>query len=143
MSGAELSPFHLAIVVSDLARAREFYGDVLGCNEGRSSNSWVDFDFFGHQLVCHLGPAATESIANPVDGDHVPVPHFGVVLSLTDWEVLAGRIETAGVPFQLAPKLRFAGQPGEQGTFFIFDPFGNALEFKGFRDRSSLFAPNG
>jgi len=130
-----LSLFHLAIVVQDIALAREFYGNYLGCPEGRSDEHWVDFDFFGHQLVCHLGVAGSAE-TNKVDGDAVPVPHFGVVLPIDEWRELADRLDN----FVLPPKTRFPGQPGEQGTFFILDPFGNALEFKGLSDYSSLFA---
>jgi len=137
---AKLPPFHLAIVVHELAQAREFYGEVLGCREGRSAERWVDFDFFGHQLVCHCAVAAAGTAHNPVDDDSVPVPHFGVVLSMSDWQKLAERLRSSSQVFMLEPKIRFAGQPGEQGTFFLCDPFGNALEFKGFADPESLFA---
>lgn len=134
-------PFHLAIPVNDLAAARRFYGDVFGCAEGRSDHHWVDFDFFGHQLVVHLdGNAPAASLANAVDGDAVPVPHFGVVLSMSDWQALAERLQTHGVEFVIEPRIRFAGQAGEQATFFLRDPAGNALEFKAFADPSRLFA---
>jgi uncharacterized protein len=136
----QLSPFHLAIAVGDLALARQFYGEVLGCREGRSSASWVDFDFFGHQLVCHQTVSSASASARQVDGDVVPVPHFGVVLSFADWQALAKRLRDAQQTFVVEPHLRFAGEVGEQGTFFLYDPFKNALEFKGFRDLSSLFA---
>jgi len=132
---ADLTPFHLAIVVQDLKLAREFYGVYLGCDEGRSDNSWVDFDFFGHQLVCHLGDS-NSVVTNKVDGDAVPVPHFGIVMQFDEWQALADRLDNFAMP----PKVRFAGQPGEQGTFFIYDPFNNALEFKGFRDFGRLFS---
>jgi hypothetical protein len=149
-----LPPFHLAIPVGDLAAARGFYGGTLGCPEGRSSACWVDFDFFGHQLVVHLAEPAADSSSgaaaararaadattNDVDGDDVPAPHFGVVLAWGDWEALAGRLHAAGVAFVIAPRVRFAGQVGEQGTFFVRDPSGNALEFKAFRDPAQLFA---
>ena len=136
-----LRPFHLAFPVHDLAAARGFYGGVLGCPEGRSSDSWVDFDLFGHQIVAHLDPAAAPPAgANEVDGDHVPVPHFGVVLTMEDWQALAARVEAAGVSFGIAPHIRFRGQPGEQATMFFCDPSGNALEFKAFADDSMLFA---
>ncbi|WP_348674899.1 VOC family protein [uncultured Abyssibacter sp.] len=139
-----LSPFHLAIPVSDLAASRAFYGQTLGCPEGRSAATWVDFDFFGHQLVVHLAGEGGEqglASAQPVDGDHVPVPHFGVVLHLDDWQVLVDRLTKAGVRFELEPRRRFVGQPGEQATLFLRDPSGNALEFKGFRDiDAALFA---
>lgn len=142
MSEPALRPFHLAIPVHDLAAARGFYGGVLGCAEGRSAPDWVDFDFFGHQLVCHLDQAAgaADRTHNLVDGHDVPVPHFGVVLTLDQWEALRQRLEAAGVAFPVPPHLRFAGQPGEQRTLFIRDPSGNALEFKGFHDLAALFA---
>jgi len=138
-----MTPFHLAIPVRDLASARAFYGGVLGCPEGRSSNDWVDFDFFGHQLVCHAvsGDGAGRPAHNPVDGDDVPVPHFGMVLEMPDWEVLAARLKSAGIAFVIEPHVRFPGQPGEQATMFLTDPSGNALEFKSFRDiAGQLFA---
>jgi uncharacterized protein len=137
-----MTPFHLAIPVRDLASARAFYGGVLGCPEGRSSADWVDFDFFGHQLVCHAvaGDGVGEPAHNPVDGHDVPVPHFGMVLEMPDWEALAARLKRAGIAFVIEPHLRFPGQPGEQATMFLTDPSGNALEFKAFRDPSRLFA---
>ncbi len=136
------TPFHLAICVRDLDSARAFYGGVLACPEGRSANDWVDFDFFGHQLVCHLvTDAATPASRNPVDGHDVPVPHFGMVLEMPDWESLAARLKKAGVAFVIEPHVRFKGQPGEQATMFLMDPSGNALEFKAFRDiAGQLFA---
>jgi extradiol dioxygenase family protein len=139
----ELTPFHLAIPVRDLADARAFYGKLLGCREGRSADAWVDFDFFGHQLVCHLAaePAPGEPLHNPVDGHDVPVPHFGMVLEMRDWEELAVRLKAAGTKFVIEPGIRFRGQPGEQATMFLTDPSGNALEFKSFRDiEEQLFA---
>ena len=138
-----LPPFHVALPVSDLASARRFYGEQIGCVEGRSDTRWVDFDFFGHQLVCHVAPSAGRSAHNPVDGDAVPIPHCGVVLSLDEWRALAERLAASGVEFEIAPRIRFAGEVGEQGTFFVRDPSGNVLEFKGFRDRSQLFAHDG
>ena len=138
-----LSPFHLAIPVYDLAAARRFYGEVFGLAEGRSSAHWVDFDFFGHQLVIHEQPktAAQESAqSNPVDGHDVPVPHFGVVLEWAQWEALAERLRGLGVAFVIEPYVRFKGQVGEQATLFLFDPCGNALEFKAFKDIGQLFA---
>jgi uncharacterized protein len=137
-----LAPFHLAIPVRDLGSARAFYGEVFGCPEGRSSEHWVDFDFFGHQLVAHLdrGGAPAVRTRNVVDGHDVPVPHFGVVLDWDDWQALAARLRSRGTEFVIEPYVRFAGQPGEQATFFLYDPSGNALEFKAFRDRSRLFA---
>jgi len=139
----ELTPFHLAIPVRDLAAARAFYGGLLGCREGRSAADWVDFDFFGHQLVCHVTADAGAGTAahNPVDGHDVPVPHFGMVLEMRDWEELAARLKAAGTKFVVEPHVRFRGQPGEQATLFLTDPSGNALEFKSFRDiEAQLFA---
>lgn len=136
-----LRPFHLAFPVHDLAAARAFYGGVMGCPEGRSSDVWVDFDLFGHQIVAHLDPAARPGVvANAVDGHDVPVPHFGVVLAMADWEALAARLAAAGIAFGIAPHIRFKGQPGEQATMFFSDPSGNALEFKAFADDAMLFA---
>ena len=136
-----LPPFHLAFPVDDLAAARRFYGGLLGCPEGRSADHWVDFDLHGHQIVAHLAPDAVRSRAtNPVDGDDVPVPHFGVVLSMTQWEKLAERLVEAGVAFVIPPTVRFAGQPGEQATMFLLDPAGNALEFKAMANMKKLFA---
>ena len=136
-----LRPFHLAFPVHDIEAARAFYGGVLGCAEGRSSESWVDFDLFGHQIVAHLAPdAAPKRASNPVDGEEVPVPHFGLVLAMDEWTALADRLETAGVEFVIPPTVRFAGEPGEQATMFFRDPSGNALEFKAFGDDANLFA---
>ena len=136
-----LRPFHLAFPVHDLAAARAFYGGVLGCGEGRSSEQWIDFDLYGHQIVAHLSASARAAEAsNPVDGHDVPVPHFGVVLSMADWQALATRVAAAGIAFGIAPHVRFQGQPGEQATMFFRDPSGNALEFKAFADDSMLFA---
>jgi len=133
--------FHLAFPVTDLARARDFYGRYLGCAEGRSSDAWVDFDFFGHQIVAHKVPSAQMSDATSlVDGDNVPVRHFGVVLSLPAWEALAAKFKAAAQAFVIEPHIRFRGQPGEQATMFFLDPFGNALEFKAFADPDRLFA---
>ena len=135
-----LSPFHLAFPVDDLGAARDFYGRVLGCPEGRSSDQWIDFDFHGHQIVAHLAPDAVRKRAtNPVDGEHVPVPHFGLVLAMDEWQALAERLKQAGVEFIIPPTVRFAGQPGEQGTMFLLDPAGNALEFKAMADPGTLF----
>lgn len=139
----ELTPFHLAIPVRDLAAARAFYGDLLGCREGRSSAEWVDFDFFGHQLVCHVVPRSGGDAPahNAVDGHEVPVPHFGMVLEMADWESLAATLKKAGTAFVIEPQVRFRGQTGEQATMFLSDPSGNALEFKSFRDiEGQLFA---
>lgn len=137
-----LQPFHLAIKVRDLSESRAFYGELLGCPEGRSDATWVDFDLYGHQLVCHVAPDAGGGVHhNPVDGDHVPVPHFGVVLEMADWQALARRLEEARVEFVIEPHVRFAGMPGEQATMFLLDPCGNALEFKSFADiEGQLFA---
>ena len=139
-----LRPFHIAFPVDDLAAARHFYGTVLGCPEGRSSDIWIDFDLFGHQIVAHCKPeSAPRNLpggSNPVDGHAVPVPHFGVVLEQTQWKQLADRVRAAGVPFIIEPYTRFEGQVGEQSTMFFLDPAGNALEFKAFADLSQLFA---
>ncbi len=138
-----LRPFHLAFPVHDLALARQFYGELLGCPEGRSSEHWIDFDLFGHQVVAHLDEGAGKRAAgmvNPVDGHDVPVPHFGVVLTMEDWRALRDRLVEAGVEFVVEPYIRFEGQPGEQATMFFLDPSGNALEFKAFEDLSRLFA---
>jgi extradiol dioxygenase family protein len=138
-----LSPFHLAIPVYDLAAARRFYGEVFGLAEGRSSAQWVDFDFFGHQLVIHEHPktgSQEHAHTNAVDGHEVPVPHFGVVLEWAQWEALAARLRAFAVPFVIEPHVRFQGQVGEQATMFFYDPCGNALEFKAFRDIGQLFA---
>jgi len=137
-----LQPFHLAVPVADLEEARRFYGGLLECPEGRSSPEWVDFDFFGHQLVAHLDAsgAAHDQVHNEVDGKHVPVPHFGVVLEWERWHALADRLRAAGVRFGIEPGIRFQGQVGEQATMFFQDPSGNALEFKSFRDPTQLFA---
>ncbi|HEX8723490.1 MAG TPA: VOC family protein [Pyrinomonadaceae bacterium] len=133
--------FHLAFPVHDLAAAREFYGGVLGCPEGRSSDVWIDFDLFGHQIVAHLQPGrAGVGSTNPVDDHDVPVPHFGVILSPAQFGELAERVRRAGVRFVIEPYVRFRGEPGEQHTMFFLDPSGNALEFKAFADRSRLFA---
>lgn len=136
-----LRPFHLAIPVDDLAAARTFYGGLLGCPEGRSADEWVDFDLFGHQLVAHRSPQPVRQRAtNPVDGEVVPVPHFGVVLAMDEWRALAERLTNAGVEFVIAPTVRFAGTAGEQATMFLLDPAGNALEFKAMAAPANLFA---
>ena len=137
--------FHLAFPVTDLAASRDFYGGLLGCREGRSSDSWIDFDMYGHQIVAHLKLPAKQGNDddlhhNPVDGHDVPVPHFGVVLPWDEWHSLADRLRAANVEFVIEPYIRFEGQVGEQATMFFFDPSGNALEFKSFRDPSQLFA---
>ncbi|MFD1610457.1 VOC family protein [Sphingomonas tabacisoli] len=136
-----MRPFHLAFPVHDLDAARHFYGELLGCAEGRSSDRWIDFDLYGHQIVAHLDEAARPAgVTNPVDGHDVPVPHFGVVLTMADWQALADRLTEAGVAFGIAPHIRFKGQAGEQATMFFRDPSGNALEFKAFADDAMLFA---
>jgi len=138
-----LPPFHLAFPVDDLDAARRFYGELLGCPEGRSAPEWIDFDLFGHQIVAHLAPdLAPRRSSNAVDGEDVPVPHFGVVLSMQQWKDLASRLQAAGVQFVIEPTVRFAGQPGEQATMFFRDPAGNALEFKAMADPAKLFAKN-
>lgn len=134
------SRFHLAFPVHDLAAARAFYVDVLGCGVGRSSPEWVDFDLDGHQIVAHLSPTAGPAHHNPVDGDHVPVPHFGLLLGWDAWHALADRVRAAGIAFVIAPRIRFEGRPGEQATMFFLDPSGNALEFKSFKDDAMIFA---
>lgn len=136
-------PFHLAFPVHDLVAAREFWGGVMGCREGRSSDDWIDFDFYGHQIVAHQAPAAVAAQAqahNAVDGHDVPVPHFGVVLPMEDWSALSQRLRDAGVEFVIEPYTRFEGQPGEQSTMFFKDPSGNAIEIKAFADPDRLFA---
>lgn len=136
-----LRPFHLAFPVDDLAAARAFYGGVMGCAEGRSSDEWIDFDFYGHQIVTHLAPGGSgDRASNHVDGHGVPVPHFGIVLTMGDWQVLADRLRAAETEFVIEPTIRFKGQPGEQATMFFRDPAGNALEFKAFADDAMLFA---
>ncbi len=137
-----LTPFHIAFPVDNLDAARSFYGGTLGCPEGRSSEQWIDFDFFGHQIVAHLKPRADASAEhhNPVDGHDVPVPHFGVVLTMDRWEALAEKLKAAGIQFVIEPYIRFKGQVGEQATMFFYDPAGNALEFKAFADMSQIFA---
>ncbi|MEJ2409815.1 MAG: VOC family protein [Novosphingobium sp.] len=137
-----LRPFHLAFPVHDLDAARAFWGGLMGCAEGRSSDHWVDFDFHGHQIVAHLVPGmrAADAATNPVDGHGVPVPHFGIVLDMPDWQALAERLRSAGVQFGIEPYIRFKGQPGEQATMFFRDPSGNAIEMKAFADLSQLFA---
>jgi uncharacterized protein len=136
-----IHPFHLAFPVTSLANARSFYGDLLGCPEGRSSPDWVDFDLYGHQIVAHLSPdEAGHRATSAVDGDNVPVRHFGVVLSMQEWDRLAERLRAARTRFVIEPHVRFKGQVGEQATMFFLDPCGNALEFKAFADPSRLFA---
>lgn len=141
--------FHFAFAVHDLSNARDFYGRLLGCPEGRSDEHWVDFDLYGHQIVAHLARrdecagvagASPDATRNHVDGDHVPVPHFGLILGWEEWHDLAERLRAAGVAFEIEPHIRFRGQPGEQATMFFRDPSGNALEFKAFQDEAQIFA---
>lgn len=134
-------PFHLAFPVDDLAKARAFYGELLGCPEGRSSAEWVDFNFYGHQIVAHLAPDEVgHRSTSAVDGDQVPVRHFGAILAMEDWKALADKLAGAGTKFVIEPHIRFKGQVGEQATMFFLDPCGNALEFKAFQDLSQIFA---
>ncbi len=137
-----LTPFHIAFPVDNLEAARQFYGVLLGCREGRSSSQWIDFDLFGHQIVAHLKPSSGGDKVhhNPVDGHDVPVPHFGVVLTMEQWHSLAERLRAAGTHFMIEPYIRFKGEVGEQATMFFLDPSGNALEFKAFADMNQLFA---
>jgi len=139
MPGKEAPPFHLAFPVHDLASTRAFYGELLGCPEGRSAERWVDFDFFGHQLSAHLSETSPSVPTNEVDEDDVPVRHFGVVLSMERWEGLATRLRERRVAFLIEPRIRFRGELGEQATFFVRDPSGNALEFKAFADPARVF----
>ncbi len=133
--------FHIAFPVHDLDTAREFYGGVLECPEGRSSDCWIDFDLYGHQIVTHLAPEfVRQNATNGVDSDAVPIPHFGILLGMDEWKELAEKLKVKGVKFVIEPKIRFEGQTGEQATMFFLDPSGNALEFKGFRDFSTVFA---
>ena len=135
-----LRPFHLAIPVHDLELAREFYGRILGCSTGRESDIWIDYDFFGHQLVTHLDSNMNASeISNPVDGDKVPVPHFGIILKKKDWDALTQKLSAANIKFIIEPHTRFKSNVGEQSTVFIKDPSGNALEFKSFQDDDHIF----
>jgi len=135
-----VSRFHLALHVTDLDAARRFYGELLGCAEGRSTATWVDFDFFGHQLSLHLGTPFASTHTGLVGEHRVPMPHFGLVLLLPDWQALAARLQAAGVDFVLAPHVRFAGKPGEQWTMFLRDPSGNPIEIKGFRTLDAMYA---
>lgn len=135
-------PFHLAIPVSDLDETRTFYKEIIGCKEGRSDTQWVDLDFFGHQLVLHMDEKRKQpniDTSNEVDGHTVPIPHFGIVLKWDDWHLLVERLKAANIKFGIEPYIRFEGKPGEQATMFFYDPSGNALEFKAFRDMSNLF----
>ena len=134
------NPFHLAIPVNDLVKATDFYENTLGCQRGRASDSWIDFNLFGHQLVCHLVEETKRANSNPVDGDEVPVPHFGVILNFNQFDTLSRQLQNKNQVFIIEPKVRFAGQPGEQLTMFLQDPSGNAIEFKAFQNLDSLFA---
>jgi uncharacterized protein len=136
----KIQPFHLAMPVSDLAKTRQFYGEFLGFEEGRSNEQWIDWNFFGHQFVTHLHPQKSEQIVNAVDGHEVPVPHFGVVLEWQQWHEFAEKLKAAKIKFVIEPYIRFKGKIGEQATMFFLDPSGNALEFKAFQDPSQLFA---
>ena len=140
MSATSRPRFHLAFQVHDLDAARRFYGEVLGCDEGRSDAHWVDFDLYGHQIVAHLSDRTGERVVNPVDGDDVPVPHFGLLLEPAAWRTLSERLRDAGVEFVIEPHTRFVGEPGEQSTMFVLDPSGNALEFKAFEHDDQVFA---
>jgi extradiol dioxygenase family protein len=141
-TSAAMPPFHLAFPVHDIAAARQFYGDLLGCPEGRSSNEWVDFNFYGHQIVAHLAPdeCARRAGSSKVDDHDVPVRHFGAVLNLAQWQLLADKLKAAGTRFVIEPYIRFKGEPGEQATMFFLDPSGNAIEIKAFANLDSLFA---
>ncbi len=134
------SLFHLAFHVTDLDAARRFYGELLGCREGRSTDTWVDFDFFGHQISLHLGTPFASERTGHVGGHLVPMPHFGVILALPDWQALAARLRAAHVDFVMEPQVRFEGQPGEQWTMFFLDPSGNPIEIKGFRSLDEVYA---
>lgn len=140
MTSTPLPPFHLAFPVRDLEEARSFYVGLLGCGTGRESDRWIDFDFHGHQIVAHLSPEDTAASTSPVDGEDVPVRHFGVILGWDAWHALAERLKAAGVRFIIEPQIRFQGQVGEQATMFFRDPSGNALEFKSFQDMGQIFA---
>ncbi len=138
---ATIPPFHLAFPVKDLDETYSFYTGILGCSTGRSSDQWIDFNMWGHQVVAHLSPdEAKESARNAVDGHGVPVRHFGVILEMDEWEELAEKVKAAGVDFVIEPYIRFKGEPGEQATMFFLDPSGNALEFKAFRNKEQIFA---
>jgi uncharacterized protein len=138
--GAGLPRFHLAMPVDDLDAAKGFYGELIGCQQGRSSDSWIDWNLRGHQFVTHLVPRRQEAVHNPVDGHEVPVPHFGLILTVAEFHELADRLRAAGAAFVIEPYLRFEGEPGEQWTMFLLDPAGNALEFKAFADDAQVFA---
>ena len=134
-----MKPFHLAIPVKDLKTSIEFYSEVLGCSRGRSSKSWADFNFFGHQLVCHVSPEKNNQVTNVVDGEDVPVPHFGIILDMQDFNKIASRLQKKEIKFIIEPTLRFKGEPGEQKTMFFYDPSLNAIEIKAFNDSKEIF----
>ncbi len=141
MSDGALRPFHLAIPVTDLDAADAFYCGMLGCDQGRTDKRWIDLNFFGHQLTLHLvADNSDQPVTNPVDGDHVPSRHFGIILDMQDWQRLADKLQAADIEFLISPRVRFAGEIGEQATMFFFDPAGNALEFKSFADPEQIFA---
>ncbi len=135
-----LRPFHVAFPVTDLAATRNFYETLLGCSIGRTSDRWIDFNFFGHQITAHLAPSATGTPTNPVDGKNVPVQHWGVILEMNEWQILADRLTLQGIEFIIEPYTRFKGEVGEQATMFFLDPSGNALEFKAFAQDEAIFA---
>jgi extradiol dioxygenase family protein len=135
-----MSPFHLAFAIDDIEAARRFYGGVLGCAVGREAANWIDFDFFGHQISAHLSREPRAGDRSTVDGVFVPLHHFGVLLPWNAWETLSGRLAAADWPFELTPRVRYEGEPGEQGTFFVKDPAGNALEFKAYRNPDAVYA---
>ena len=135
-----MRPFHLAFPVDDLEKTREFYINILGCREGRSSDRWIDFDMYGHQVVAHLIDKVESVQTNPVDGDDVPASHFGVILDMEDWDSLSERLKSSGMNFIIEPHIRFKGEAGEQATMFFLDPCGNALEFKAFKNDGMIFA---
>ena len=137
-----MRPFHLAFPVDDLEKTRYFYTKTLGCNEGRSSDRWIDFDMYGHQVVAHLIDKVDEVQTNPVDGDDVPASHFGVILEMKQWRQLSEKLKELGIKFIIEPHIRFKGEAGEQATMFFLDPCGNALEFKAFNDDKQIFATN-
>lgn len=141
MSSAAIPPFHLAFAVTDLAATERFFVNLLGCKIGRTSQRWIDFDFFGHQVTAHLVDGAlSKAETNPVDGEKVPSRHFGAILDWDDWQALSQRLKEAEIDFLIAPTIRFAGEVGEQATMFFRDPSGNALEFKAFKDKAQIFA---
>tara|TARA_B100001029_G_scaffold91687_1_gene75139 strand:- start:3626 stop:4039 length:414 start_codon:yes stop_codon:yes gene_type:complete len=137
-----MRPFHLAFPVDSLEKTREFYTEILGCKEGRSSDRWIDFDMYGHQVVAHLTDKLDDVQTNPVDGDDVPASHFGVILEMKQWNQLSEKLKDLGIKFIIEPHVRFKGEPGEQATMFFLDPCGNALEFKAFSDDKQIFATN-